>query len=1013
MNLSLWGIRNPIPAALVFVVLCIWGLYGLYKLPISYLPDIALPAVQVSVSLPGATPSQLETEVTRKIEDAIANVADIKEISSAVSEGASITKVEFEIGRDLERALDEVRDAVTRVRRDLPADIDEPVIQRLNLVGGTLLAYSVESDRLAPDELSWFVDSTVAKGFYGVAGVGSVTRTGGINREVRIELRPDALQAFGVTAGAVSQQLARLQIERPGGRTETGGAEQSVRTISVVRTAADLANFPIYLADGRSVRLSAIAQVTDGAAESRSAALFNEKPVIGVSVLRAAGSNEVQVGAAVRLRTKKIELENPGIHFVEVASSIEEAQGSYNSSMIMLLEGSLLAVLVVWIFLRDWRATWISAIALPLSVIPTFGAMYWFGFSLNLLSLLALAVVVGILVDDAIVEVENVSRHRAMGKSPVQAASDAADEIGIAVIATSASLAAVFVPVAFLSGVTGKFFREFGWTAASAVLFSLLVARLLTPMLAAYFMDSEPRAPTDTPMMRRYIGWVEKALHYRRWAILMAAATFILALALIPFISKTFLPSTDVARIQLQLELPPGVRLVDSLNAAREVRERLRASVPELQSVFTTVGAEGGTGMGGSVSFSEVRRINLTLEFIKKRKRNSQQLEAAIRGLLTDMPGIRLTFATMGPGGRLVMNLTGDEAQLVEKTAREIAAAIRTVPGLGVVTTSAALLRPEIIIRPNPARAADLGVSTIDIADAARIATTGDFIQRLAKLNLADRQVPIRVQLAGTSLTDISVLGQLRVPGARGSVPLSSVADITEGSGPARIDRVDRERNVTVTADLNGQPLGDVMNKVRQLPVLKILPGGVRILPAGDAEAFVELFVGFALALLTGLVCIYLVLMVLFKSGSQPLTILAAVPLCGGGAFGMLLLTGYALSLPSLIGLLLLTGIATKNSILIVDYTILGEKAGLSRHDALIEACRKRVRPVLMTSIAMGAGMLPIALSLGPDGGFRAPLGISVIGGLVTSTLLSLVVVPAVYSVVAQISEHRIFRRAT
>ncbi|MSR00948.1 MAG: efflux RND transporter permease subunit [Gammaproteobacteria bacterium] len=514
-------------------------------------------------------------------------------------------------------------------------------------------------------------------------------------------------------------------------------------------------------------------------------------------------------------------------------------------------------------------------------------------------------------------------------------------------------------------------------------------------------------------MMRRYIGWVEKALHYRRWAILIAAATFILALALIPFISKTFLPSTDVARIQLQLELPPGVRLVDSLNAAREVRERLRASVPELQSVFTTVGAEGGTGMGGSVSFSEVRRINLTLEFIKKRKRNSQQLEAAIRGLLTDMPGIRLTFATMGPGGRLVMNLTGDEAQLVEKTAREIAAAIRTVPGLGVVTTSAALLRPEIIIRPNPARAADLGVSTIDIADAARIATTGDFIQRLAKLNLADRQVPIRVQLAGTSLTDISVLGQLRVPGARGSVPLSSVADITEGSGPARIDRVDRERNVTVTADLNGQPLGDVMNKVRQLPVLKILPGGVRILPAGDAEAFVELFVGFALALLTGLVCIYLVLMVLFKSGSQPLTILAAVPLCGGGAFGMLLLTGYALSLPSLIGLLLLTGIATKNSILIVDYAILGEKAGLSRHDALIEACRKRVRPVLMTTIAMGAGMLPIALSLGPDGGFRAPLGISVIGGLVTSTLLSLVVVPAVYSVVAQISEHRIFHRAT
>jgi multidrug efflux pump subunit AcrB len=992
VNLSRWGIQYPLPSVLLFVVLVIAGLWGWRQLPISQLPDIQLPTIQVTVNLSGAPPSTIETDVTRKVEDAVASIPDIRRLNSSVSEGTSVTRIEFELGRDIDRALDEVRDAVARVRRDLPQDIDEPVVQRIALVGGTLMAYAVESDRLAPDELSWFVDDKVTKALFSVSGVGSVTRVGGVDREVRVDLRPEALQALGVTAGSVSAQLARLQVERPGGRTETGGAEQSVRTVAVVRNAQDLADYPIYLPDGRSVRLSAIATVIDGAGEPRAAAMLDDRQVVGFSTRRTSGSSEVTVGDGIRERIAQLQAEHPEVRFTEVQSTVETAKASYDSSMTMLLEGALLSVLVVWFFLREWRATLISAIALPLSVIPTFAVMQWFGFSLNLLTLLALAVVIGVLVDDAIVEVENVARHRAMGKPPMQAAIDAADEIGIAVIATSVTLAAVFIPVAFMPGVTGKFFREFGWTAAAAVLFSLLVARLLTPMLAGYFMRGEPKTAADSPLMQRYLRWVELALRHRGRALGLAFATFVLSLGLIPLIPKTFVPTTDQSRAQLQVELPPGARLTDSLQVADEVRAKLRAGVPEVTRIFTTVGGESGDSMGGGLTFPEVRKIGMTLQFSADRKRSSAEIEDSVRKTLVDMPGIRVGFAAGGPGDRLTLAIGGRDSEQLSAAAQALAAALRTVPGIGTVTTTAALLRPEIVIRPDPARAADLGVSTVDIADAARIATSGDIRQRLAKLNLAERQVPIRVQLAGSSLTDPAVLRQLRVPGKAGPVPLAAVAEITEGSGPARIDRLNRERTVTVSAELNGLPLGDVMAKVNRMPAMQNLPPGVRILPAGDSEAFVELFVGFVLALLAGIVSVYLVLLLLFHSGTQPLVILAVVPLCGGGAFG----------------LLLLTGIAVKNSILIVDYAILGEQAGLPRDQALIDACRKRARPVIMTTLAMGAGMLPIALGLGADGNFRTPLGVAVIGGLITSTLLSLVVVPAAYSLVAEITETRL-----
>ena len=999
MNVSRWGVNNPAAAVMIFAVLCVAGLYGWRQLAIAVLPDFKVPEITITVTLPGAAPAQMETDVTRKIEDAVAGLVDVDKLLSTVTVGRSATRIQFDLGRDMSLAIEQVRDAVDRIRADLPQDIDEPEVARVNAIGGSLLSYAVLSERLASDELSWFVDDSVRKAMFDVDGMGEFFRVGGVDREVRVALRPDVLQAYGITAGTVSGQLARIQVELPGGRTTLGGGEQAVRTLAAVRSAAELRDFPISLPDGRSVRLSELATVTDGFAEPKDIALLDGERVVSFTVQRAKGTSEVAVGKRIREAVDELRAQHPQVQFIEVASLVENSENSYLASLTMLLEGAILAVLVVWYFLRDWRATWICAVALPLSVIPTFAVMNAFGFSLNLLSLLAFAVVIGILVDDAIVEVENIARHRAMGKSARDAALDATDEIGLAVIATSVTLAAVFVPVAFIPGEVGLFFREFGWTAATAVLCSLLVARLLTPMLAARYLGEMKNDHHEPSWMPRYIRWVEAALRHRGRTLMIALGIFIASLALIPLIPTTFLPPQDATSSNLQLELAPGVSLEETAAIAEQVRSRVQR-VPEVQSVFTRVGAVPGTGYEGGFT-KESRKATLVVNYRPDTQRGVQALEAALRAELTEIPGVRFSFTGVGPGRKLELVLAGQDPGALVMAARAVESEVRTVPGLGSVANSASLLEPQVLILPDPARAADLGVSTADIAEAARIATSGDFTQNLAKLNLPERQIPIRVQLEEAALNDVSQLGLLRVPSRTGSVPLNAVADIVEGSGPAQIDRLNRERKIAITSDTNGQPVGPLLEQITKLPALNNLPPGVRFVPAGDVEALGELLLGFLISILAGLISVYIVLLLLFRSGSQPLVILAAVPLCGAGAFGALLISGYALSLPALVGLLTLSGIAVKNSILIVDYAIIGEEQGMSRHDALIDACRKRARPVIMTTVAMGAGMLPIALGFGADGSFRAPLGVSVIGGLLTSTLLSLVVVPAAYSLVA------------
>jgi len=999
-NLSSWAIQRPLPALMLFFVLCVAGLWGFHVLPVARFPDVSFPMTTVTIAQPGASPSQLEAEVTRRIEDSVATIPNVKRVMSTVTEGVSATTVEFTLDADLATALDDTRDAVTRVRTDLPQDIQEPMVGKVD-IGGSLLTYAVSAPRMSADELSWFVDHDVSRALYGVKGVARVTRIGGIERQVRVDLDPEALLAWGITAGDVSQQLARIQVERSGGKTEVAGGQQTIRTIATVADARQLRDYTISLPDGRSVRLSAIADVRDAAADPSQAALLDGKTAVGFSLSRTRKSDELAVSAAVQEALKTLAATHPGVQFRIVANMVEETERSYSSSMTMLWEGALLALLVVWWFLRDWRATWVSAVALPLSIIPTFAVLALLGFSLNIITLLALSVVVGILVDDAIVEIENIVRHLGMGKSPLDAARDAAAEIGTAVIATSMTLAAVFVPVAFMPGIAGKFFREFGWTAATAVLFSLLVARLLTPMMAAYQLKAHPVPSGETALMRRYLGWVEASLRHRGRTLWMALALFVASLAMVPFIPATFIPFTDLGRSNLSLELAPGTPIEETVAVAEEARARLK-SVPELKQVFTMVGSELDLGDPGRSNAGAVRKATLVLDWgpANDRDRDQKALERAARVLLADLPGAKISYLSSEPGEMMQLVLSGDDPVALEAAAAAVERDLRRLKGLGSVSSSASLLRPELQIVPDPARAADLGVATADIAEATRIATSGDYTQRMAKLNLPDRQIPIRVGFARESLTDPALIGQLRVRGKHGAVPLSAVAELRDGSGPSVISRYQRQRNITLTAELNGRPLGEVMSEVQALPSVKQLPAGVQFLNAGDAEVFVELFFGFAMAMLAGLVCIYMVLLLLFNHAIQPLTILTAVPLCAGGAFGALLVSGHMLSLPALIGLLMLIGIATKNSILLVDYAVMAEdEHGMSQHEALIDACRKRARPVIMTTLAMGAGMLPLAFGFSGDSSFRAPMAVAVIGGLITSTLLSLIVIPAAYSV--------------
>ena len=1020
MNVSAWSIRNPIPALMVFVLLSFAGMVGFGAMKVQNFPDIDLPTVSVSTSLPGAAPAQLETEVARRLENAIATVQGLKHITTKVQDGGVTLNAEFRLEKPVQEAVDDVRSAVARVRSELPGDVRDPIISKVDLAGQPVLAFTVASERRDEQALSWLVDNELSRKLLSVRGVGAVTRVGGVTREVRVALDPARLQALGATAAEISRQLRLVQTESAGGRTDLGGSEQPVRTLATVKSAAELAKLELSLNDGRRIRLDQVATVSDTVAEPRSAALMNGQPVVGFEVSRSRGESEVVVGAAVVKALGDFKAQHPDLVLTEAFNFVQPVQEEYDGSLKLLYEGAILAVVVVWLFLRDWRATLVSAVALPLSVIPAFMGMYLLGFSINVVTLLALSLVIGILVDDAIVEVENIVRHLRMGKSPYQAAMEASDEIGLAVVATTFTLVAVFLPTAFMSGIAGKFFKQFGWTAALAVVASLLVARMLTPMMAAYLLKPLVGAEKEPRWMQRYMRVAGWCLRHRFVTMVGATLFFLGSVALIPLLSKGFIPPDDNSQTQVYLELPPGSTLLQTKQAAEQAR-LLIAQVDEVRSVYTTIGA----GSAGSDPFAmagaqEARKATLTVLLAPRQERvRKQAVEQRMRLALQQVPGVRSKVGLGGSGEKYILVLTGEDPVALQTAARAVEKDLRTIPGLGSVASSASLVRPEIAIRPDFARAADLGVTSSAMAETLRIATLGDYDTALPKLNLPERQVPIVVKLDAAARQDLAVLERLTVPSSKpgaGPVMLGQVARLEMSAGPAVIDRYDRSRNVTMEVELSGLPLGEVTAAVAQLPSVKSLPPGVKVVEVGDAEVMGELFASFGLAMLTGVLCIYVVLVLLFKDFLHPVTILAALPLSLGGAFVGLLIAQKSFSMPSLIGLIMLMGIATKNSILLVEYAIVARRdGGMSRLDALLDACHKRVRPIVMTSIAMGAGMLPIAIGWGAaDPSFRSPMAIAVIGGLITSTVLSLLVVPAVFLYIDDAEQwlRRLFKRA-
>jgi len=1006
INFSAWSIHRPTPAILLFFLASVAGLLGFRALQIANMPDFEFPGIIVGVSLPGATPSQLETEVTRKIEDATANIAGARHVQSTVTDGSSSTFIEFQLEKDIQEALDDVRDAVTSVRSSLPADVLEPTIRRVTVNSGSIATYTVTADNMDEMDLSWFVDNIISKAIMPIKGVGEFRRYGGVAREVRVELDPVKLEAYGVTAGEISQRINSMQQEAPGGRGDLGGMEQAVRTIGTVKTAEELAAFSFPLADGRRIRLDQIATVSDTVAEPRQAGYLDGKPVISFRAYRARGSAESEVAKAIVEEVDKLAKAYPHVHFEQVYTTVGPIERQYEASMQALLEGAILAVIVVMIFLRDWRATLVSAVALPLSIIPTFAFIHWLGYTLNTITLLALTLVIGILVDDAIVEVENIMRHLRMGKTAKQAALDAADEIGLAVIATSLTLVSVFLPVALMPGISGLIFKQFGWTASIAILASLVVARLLTPMMAAYMLKNAPLHDDDQPdgwIMRHYMHAARTCLRHPWLTSLGAAAFFGLSMTLIMILPKTFINADDEALTIVTIEGPPGSTLQQTLELAENARARVQ-SLPELRHMYMMIGNGFTAGSSGS-SGGDVTTATFIVPMTpaKERERDQQQVEADMRERLAAVPGARITVGGQGSGEELTVQLTSEDPQILQATADQVLREIRGLKGIGGATSSASLLRPEIVIRPDFARAAELGVTASSIGAAIRVATTGDYDVVLPKLNLPERQLFIRTQLATGARADIETLRQLRVASSYGgTVPLGNVATLKVEGGPAQIERYDRARNITLSVRLQGRPLGDVNKEIEALPSMKHLPPQVRRGEGGDVEFMNDLFSNFLIAMLTGIFCVYAVMVLLFHDFAQPVTVLAALPLAAGGALGCLVLFNMSLSLATLIGLLMLIGIVSKNSILLVEYAVKARRErGISRTEAILDACHKRARPIVMTTVAMGAGMLPMALDLsGSDSGFRAPMAVAVIGGLITSTVLSLVVVPVVYELI-------------
>ncbi|SPX81633.1 efflux RND transporter permease subunit [Moraxella ovis] len=999
MNFSAYSIKNPLIAILIFTLMTVGGILGFRAMKIQQFPDIDVPAVIVTVSYTGASPAQLETDVAKKIENQITGIEGVKHIRSTLQTGVVTIHTEFTLEKDLSEAVNDVRSALDEIASDLPAAAEEPVITKVSTAGFPVVSYSVASDNMSEAELSWFVDDTLNKRLANINGVGTLSRVGGIERQIIITPDVNKLNGWQLPITNLSQQISASQKDSSGGEAKVGGGVQTIRVLGSAKSVRELASLEMVTPAG-GVALGQLADIKDAHADPKSRAILDGQTVVALSITRSRGASEVQMVEDVDQELAKLAQEMPHIKIQKIYDNAEPVAEDYHASMKMLIEGCILAVVVVFLFLRDWRATLVAAAALPLSIIPTFLMMWIFGFSLNVISLLALSLVIGVLVDDAIVEVENIMRHLHMGKTPYEAAMEAADEIGLAVVATTFTLIAVFLPTAFMSGVVGQFFSQFGWTAAISVFISLLVARLVTPMMAAYILKPKRhKEETSGAMMKRYLSVVRWTLNHRAITLVATIVLFIGSLSIAKMLPGSFLPPDDSNQTQVTLELTPDATLDDTTRISQMTAQAV-SQVDGVSSVFISAGSEN------------TATLNILLN-PRSERLSKTDIENAIAEAVKDVPSARFVVGLSATGDSgYSFSLMSDNPELLNQTVNETIKQIQSLPMVSSVTSNRPLAKPELSAIPNTVMMADKGVTTSDLADTLRVATMGDYEQALSKLNLDTRQIPVVVRLSDESRADMNVLSSLYVPSSTseaGAVKLSEVATLRHAMGEAEIRRLDRMRSIKITVQ-SEEELGEVIDAVKNLPILQNLPEGVSAIDEGQADSMAELFTGFAIAMSVGIFCIFGVLVLLFHKVLQPFTILMALPLSIGGAFIGLVVTSASLSISSLIGFIMLMGIATKNSILLVDYAIIAEKAGLQRLDAILDACKKRARPIIMTTIAMGAGMLPLVFGWGgADATFRRPMAVAVLGGLITSTFLSLVVIPVVYTLMDDLG--RFFKR--
>ncbi|QAY76163.1 efflux RND transporter permease subunit [Sphingosinicella sp. BN140058] len=988
-NISAWSIRNPIPPIVLFVALTLAGLISFMRMDINAMPDVEFPVVSVAISQPGAAPTELETQVTQRVEAAVRGVNGVDEITSFVGEGYSRTVIQFDIGTPVDRAVNDARNAVSQIRSELPEGILEPQVTRQDVASGGPIAYiSAEATDMSLEELSWYVDNTVAKRLLSIPGMANVGRGGGVSREIRVILDPAKMQAQGVTAAQVNAQLRQTNLNAAGGRAEIAGSEQAVRVLGNAADAYALGETQISVGAGRTVKLSDIAVVRDLYAEQRSLAMMDGKQVLSFGVEKAKGSSDVTVYNAVKEELKKLEQESGKVHFTELFTSVKYTNEQYTSAMEAMVEGAVLAVLVVLIFLRDWRATIISALAIPMSAIPAFWFMDMLGFTLNTISLLALSLVAGVLVDDAIVEIENIVRHMRMGKSAYQASIDAADEIGLAVLATTMAIVAVFLPVGLMPGLSGQIFKQFGLTVVIAVLMSLAVARLITPMIAAYFLKSHgQQSHGENWLMDRYMGLLRLSLRHRWKTALCGLLAFVATIFAFGSLPTEFQPTTNSDFSQVRIEMVPGSTVQQTQAVTERVAAMLRRQ-PEVEKAFSDINPTAGT-------------IYLTLR--KEREKSSVEFERSMAPHLNEIADARVTFASQSGGGSgrdLTIALGGDDPAVLTETANKIIAEMSALPEVVAPRVNGDVQRPEITIKPRLDLAADLGVTTSALSQTIRIATLGEIDQNSAKFSLSDRQIPIRVALEEGSRKSLGTIQNLPVPTSRGgTVPLKLVADISFGAGPTELRRYNQVRRTMIGADLApGLVTSQAMKKIEALPTMSNLPQGVRRLTMGDSKFEQEMITNFMIAVLSGVFMVFAVLVLLYKRILPPFVNMGSLLLAPLGGALALHLSGMAMSMPVYIGLLMLLGIVCKNSILLVDFALEEMDRGVDKWTAIMEAGHKRAQPIVMTTVAMVAGMVPTAVSLNGDAAWRAPMGVTVIGGLILSTILTLVIVPACFS---------------